>query len=297
MSLLEYFKKLNIDMQLIRPDIKTLTQVYTSHLYNIPYNNCALYIAGKQATQNRISNKITEDDLFERLIRQKRGGYCYETSELLYHALKYIGFTVARISAYVLLCPAIDEIEQIQKRKEPSTHNLLIVYIDDTIWLLDPGFATGSLHCPLQVIIGENIIEVSQKNLCFRLTKLPKENYFSGEYRLDFRRCYQTEWLSLYQFEFVCIDYTTTEELNHKLYHYPQHIPIRDGFFLCFGISENNIGHEIKSNESGQLIYSKYLADRVEKEIISWKDLPLLQQTLFSINPYPKLMEMCTEMD
>ena len=71
------------------------------------------------------------------LSRIKYGGHCYQQSELLFSALSAVGFTVTRIASWVLMGSEYQE-------GAPHNHNILLVTLGDSLYLLDPGLASAS---------------------------------------------------------------------------------------------------------------------------------------------------------
>jgi len=73
-----------------------------------------------------------------KLVRGRRGGYCFEQNTLFAAALERIGFRVTRLAARVRLRAS---------RLTPRTHMLLHVEADGASWLADVGFGgTGPLY-------------------------------------------------------------------------------------------------------------------------------------------------------
>jgi N-hydroxyarylamine O-acetyltransferase len=87
---------------------------------------------------------LRSSDLFQKIVTEKRGGYCYELNSLFSYLLTDIGFTCRMISASVyttdkLWGPAFD-------------HLSLIVHCDGKDWLVDAGF--GDLFVkPLELTV------------------------------------------------------------------------------------------------------------------------------------------------
>jgi N-hydroxyarylamine O-acetyltransferase len=133
--------------------------------------------------------------LQRKLVQQRRGGYCYEHNLLLKHALERIGFRVAGLAARVLMNHPQDAIR-------PRTHMLLLIDIEDELWIADVGFGGMTLTAPLRLV--EHVPQATPHEP-FRLTR------FAGDYVLqaEVRR----EWRTLYRFDLqeqVLPDYELT---------------------------------------------------------------------------------------
>jgi N-hydroxyarylamine O-acetyltransferase len=142
--------------------------------------------------------------LQQKLVVQRRGGYCYEHNLLLKHALECIGFRVAGLAARVLMNQPEDAIR-------PRTHMLLQVDIEDEIWIADVGFGGMTLTAPLRLV--ENVPQATPHEP-FRLTRL------GGDYALQAE--VHSEWRTLYRFDLqeqVLPDY---ELASWYLSHHPE---------------------------------------------------------------------------
>jgi N-hydroxyarylamine O-acetyltransferase len=133
--------------------------------------------------------------LQQKLVQQRRGGYCYEHNLLLKHALERIGFRVAGLGARVLMNLPEDTIR-------PRTHMLLQIDVEDELWIADVGFGGMTLTAPLRLV--EHVPQATPHEP-FRLTRL------SGDYVLQAE--VHGEWRTLYRFDLqeqVLPDYELT---------------------------------------------------------------------------------------
>jgi len=82
--------------------------------------------------------------LLDKLVRQRRGGYCYEHNLLLGAALRGLGFTVDNLAARVHwnIAPEVTR---------PRTHMLLTVNVAAQRYLVDAGFGGLTLTAPLRM--------------------------------------------------------------------------------------------------------------------------------------------------
>jgi N-hydroxyarylamine O-acetyltransferase len=121
--------------------------------------------------------------LQQKMVQQRRGGYCYEHNLLLKHALERIGFRVVGLAARVLWNHPEDAIR-------PRTHMLLQVDIEDELWIADVGFGGLTLTAPLRLV--EHTPQ-STPHEPFRVTRL------SGDYAVQAE--VRGEWRTLYRFD------------------------------------------------------------------------------------------------
>lgn len=111
-------------------DFETLKNLHKGHLYSIPFENLDIH-RGKRIFLdiNYIENKV---------INQKRGGFCYELNGLFYELLKQIGYDVKMVSASVF--------DDEEKPGAEFDHMVLIVKIDGEEYLVDVGFGDNFIE-------------------------------------------------------------------------------------------------------------------------------------------------------
>lgn len=119
------------------PSLDLLNKITFAHVQNIPFENLDILL-GK-------SIDISLDSIFEKLIIQRRGGYCFEQNGLLLYVLKKLEFEVSPISARVRLDKSRDY-------TPPRTHVFLRVELNGLSWLTDVGVGGVSLTSAIQLI-------------------------------------------------------------------------------------------------------------------------------------------------
>jgi len=92
MNVTDYLKRIEYTKP-VKPDAQTLRGLQIAHMQNIPFEN--LDIGLKRFI------KIDEYSIWEKLIVNKRGGFCYELNGLFAWLLKQIGFDVSYLNARV----------------------------------------------------------------------------------------------------------------------------------------------------------------------------------------------------
>ncbi|RDI49742.1 arylamine N-acetyltransferase family protein [Nocardia mexicana] len=119
-----------------RPTLETLRQLQYAHTTSIPFENLEI-ILGR-------SIPLDLETLQDKMIRRRRGGYCYENVGLFAAALERLGFGVTGLSGRIEMgAPS---------GLRPATHALARVTTadDDRVWLCDVGFGAGPLE-PLEL--------------------------------------------------------------------------------------------------------------------------------------------------
>ena len=118
------------------PTLEVLNAITAAHVHTIPFENLDI-LSGKDIN-------IDIDSVYEKLVRRRRGGYCFEQNGLLLHVLRHVGFAVTPISARVRIERARDFIP-------PRTHVFLRVEISGNSYLTDAGIGGVSLTSAIQL--------------------------------------------------------------------------------------------------------------------------------------------------
>jgi N-hydroxyarylamine O-acetyltransferase len=141
--------------------------------------------------------------LQEKLVRSRRGGYCFEHNLLFMHAVQALGFEVAPLAARVLWDHPDDAFT-------PLTHMLLRVEADGRQWLADVGFGILTLTAPLLLDPGK---EQQTPHEPFRLVGADPDlrvQAFAGGV-----------WRTLYRFDLAPQHETDRAAMNHYLSTHP----------------------------------------------------------------------------
>lgn len=136
---------MNIDLLLKRigvqslpdPPLERLQKLHDAMTKTIPFENLAV-MEGK-----RIS--LEPSAVFEKVVEQGRGGYCYELNSLFADLLERLGYKVERLLGRVWGSGAA---------APPLTHMALRVFVDNEPYLCDVGFGAGTLRQPLPWVTG-----------------------------------------------------------------------------------------------------------------------------------------------
>lgn len=126
-------------------DLPALCKLQWAHITHIPYENLDI-LAG-------IPLSLNTQDLFQKIVAGKRGGYCFELQGLYGELLKSSGFPVAQYSARFMDEPGI-----VQMRR----HRVLVVQIGGIRYLTDVGIRSESPRVPLKLVYDE----VQTDNIC-----------------------------------------------------------------------------------------------------------------------------------
>lgn len=176
-------------------NLRFLKLIQQSHLYTIPFENLDIHYG--------TPIKLDVLRIYEKIISQRRGGFCYEINGLLHQLLIQIGFEAELIAARVF-----------QKADQYSPlydHLAILVQLEDQQYLVDAGFGKFTL-LPLPIIFKENIIDPlgtfkmeEYKNEFIKVSSLKNDNW-TPEY------IFSTEPRELLEFAERCHFHQTNEQ-------------------------------------------------------------------------------------
>jgi N-hydroxyarylamine O-acetyltransferase len=116
--------------------LQTLAAVQLRHAQAIPFENLDPFL--------RWPVRLDAESLHQKLVRDKRGGYCFEHNLLLSHALTAMGFHVTGLAARVMWNAPENVVTA-------RSHMLLLVDIDDAAYVVDVGFGVLTPTGPLRL--------------------------------------------------------------------------------------------------------------------------------------------------
>jgi N-hydroxyarylamine O-acetyltransferase len=154
--------------------LETLRAVHLRHTESIAFENLNPLL--------RWPVRLDLPSLEQKIVREGRGGYCFEQNLLFGHALQALGFRVIGLGARVLWNMPEDVIT-------PRSHMLLRVDVDGTRYVADAGFGVLTLTGPLRL---EPDIEQMTPHEPFRLVRMGDEFLMQADML--------GEWKSLYRF-------------------------------------------------------------------------------------------------
>lgn len=156
------------------PTLATLAAIHARHAEAIAFENLNPLMGWPV--------RLDVESLQQKMVRDGRGGYCFEQNLLFKHALDALGFRVTGLAARVLWGAPEDTVTA-------RSHMVLRVDLEEQLYIVDVGFGGVTLTGPLRL---EADIEQSTPHEPFRLLKLNDE--FIEQVKL------RGDWMSLYRF-------------------------------------------------------------------------------------------------
>ncbi len=177
MDIHAYLKRLEFDGP-APATLATLRSLHYAHLLTVPFEN--LDIPERPIV-------LDEERFFDKIVRRRRGGFCYELNGLFGAMLRELGLPVTLLSGRVPKAKGPTEMMEFD-------HLALRVDLDEP-WLVDVGFGESFIEpVPLRPDA-----EVVQRGMTFRL-----ESGSDGRWRLLSKRSQNGNgWKALYDFTLV----------------------------------------------------------------------------------------------
>ena len=210
-------------------DQETLRQLQLAHLLAVPFENLSIH-AGEP---------IVLDDaaLFDKLVRRRRGGFCYELNGLFAALLRTLGFEVDMLSAGVandqgVFSPDFD-------------HMTLLVTLDER-WLVDVGFGDSFVE-PLLFEPGREDVQrgasyrIVPDEKRFVLEKAAPGDQWKAEYRFALTPYQFSDYLARCEYLQTSPDSHFTQNRICSLLTDNGRISVSDTRFI---VSENGVRRE-----------------------------------------------------
>lgn len=198
----------SLDAYLKRIDFQGAPEATMAHvaalmrqqLYHVPFENLDVQ-AGKIVS-------IVPEDMVEKLINQRRGGYCYEVNGIFSLALTAVGVPYHWVAARPMFYPV----------RRPKTHMAVVVTLAGRQWLCDLGFGSYGITEPLA--LDAINVEVKQGHDTFKLSKL--EN---GDFLLQ--ALVEGAWTNQFAFDLAPQEWVDFEPMNFMNSRHPDAVFVK----------------------------------------------------------------------
>jgi N-hydroxyarylamine O-acetyltransferase len=172
MNTAAYLERLNYHGP-VTPTAGTLRQLQVAHLMSVPFENLSID-AGEPIV-------LDDEALFDKIVRRRRGGFCYELNGLFAWLLRSLGFRVTMLAAEVM-----------NDRGEygpPFDHMALLVALAEP-WLVDVGFGDSYVE-PLKLephteqVQGLRSFRLDPEQARFVVMRQDGDGPWKAQYRFD----------------------------------------------------------------------------------------------------------------
>ncbi|GIO29245.1 MULTISPECIES: arylamine N-acetyltransferase family protein [Paenibacillus] len=158
----------------VEPTAAVLARLQECHIYHVPYENLDII--------NGIPLSLSLENLFDKIVARRRGGYCFELNALFSWLLEELGFRVTHYFARFWR----DEPEPPPMRR----HHILKVEAEGRSYLCDVG--VGGI-VPVRSLVLEEGVEQKIGTESYRLERDPFFGWMLCEWK-------HGEWCRLYSF-------------------------------------------------------------------------------------------------
>ena len=148
----KYFERIGLTYNENEPlDSELLKKLQYAHVTSVPYETTQIV--------DRVPLSLETDDLYKKIVTERRGGYCFELNGLFGELLRALGFEVHEYSARFL-----------RGEKEPPKprHRVLAVTTNEGRFLCDVGVGSKAPRHPLLMEVG---VEQNQFGEAYRFEK------------------------------------------------------------------------------------------------------------------------------
>jgi N-hydroxyarylamine O-acetyltransferase len=153
------------------PTEETLRKIHRAHVLTVPFENLDIFLGRTIILDN--------EKLFDKIVRQGRGGFCYELNGSFVALLRALGYEVDMLSARVYLDG---------KLRPEFDHMVLLVHLEER-WFADVGFGSLLLE-PLRM---DSTASQTQREYLYRIKQYGKGWKLSARKTGD-------RWKGIYRF-------------------------------------------------------------------------------------------------
>lgn len=125
----------------IRPTCAALAGLLRAHMEKIPFENLDVLL-GRPI-------RLDLESVQQKLVKERRGGYCFEHVTLFAGVLRQLGFKVATHTARVVLMSPRDA--------SPRAHMFAVVTLPEGTFVADPGFGGLAPRLPVPLEEGQRV--------------------------------------------------------------------------------------------------------------------------------------------
>ncbi|KAJ7311866.1 hypothetical protein JRQ81_006181 [Phrynocephalus forsythii] len=173
MNVAEYFTRTGYKGSLKTLDLETLTAIFEHHIHAVPFENLSIH-CGETITMDL-------EDIYTKIVKKKRGGWCLENNQLLAWVLKTVGYDTTLLGAQVFF----------PRKNAYGTemdHLIVQVVIDGTPYIVDAGFGCSyQMWKPMELVSGKDqpqipgVFRFTEANGIWYFEKMRRKQYVLNE--------------------------------------------------------------------------------------------------------------------
>lgn len=231
-----------------KADIDTVARMMRRQLFSVPFENLDVQ-AGKIVS-------LVPEEIVEKIVGRKRGGYCYEVNGLFAMALASLGITYQFVAARPMFYPA----------RRPRTHMALVLTLGGERWLCDLGFGSYGIRAPMS--LSKLDVEVAQDDDIFKLS-LGEDGFYLLQAKVD------GQWTNQYAFDLSPQEWVDFVPANYLNSTHPDAIFVR----MTVAVVMTEAGRKILGGDSFKIVSH----GRTEKRTVTASELPELLAREFGL--------------
>ena len=158
MDVKKYLERIGIDY-IPEPTAENLALIQKAHLQNVPYETCDISL-------RNIVPSMDLEDIYQKIVEQKRGGYCFELNGALAWLLKNLGYNVKESFGRW----HFSETAPIPSRR----HRVIQAYFENETYIVDAGVGRSTALTPLLLRFD---VEQERNGMIFRVKADPVLGY------------------------------------------------------------------------------------------------------------------------
>ncbi|XP_028595969.2 arylamine N-acetyltransferase, pineal gland isozyme NAT-10-like [Podarcis muralis] len=173
MNIEEYFTRISYKGSPEKLDFGTLAAIFQHHIRAVPFENLSIH-CGETIT-------LDLDHVYNKIVKEKRGGWCMENNQLLSWVLKKLGYNTTILGAYVYN-------PQQNTYATQMTHLIIKVVIDERAYIVDAGFGVSyQMWQPLELVSGKDqpqmpgIFRFTEDNGIWYYEKIRRKQYIPSQ--------------------------------------------------------------------------------------------------------------------
>lgn len=136
----------------IKNDGETLGRLMRAHMQSVPFENLEVYYDKREP-------QLSTEALFDKIVSNRRGGYCFELNGLFSRLLSSLGFSVSLFAARVVKGGFLS----------PPSHEVLCVEAEGKRFFCDVGFGGPVPSSPIELTYGKKLR--CAEGRCYRFEK------------------------------------------------------------------------------------------------------------------------------
>nr|CAB3264205.1 arylamine N-acetyltransferase, pineal gland isozyme NAT-3 [Phallusia mammillata] len=154
MNVAEYLQHIGIEDKVLPPTLETLNRLQVAHLSKVPFENLDMF--GGERRQIDLIN------VYNKIVKENRGGICCELNGLYCWLLRQLGFDVEAIEGRPYIVDQDDFFG-------PMSHILMLVNLDGKTYTTDVAY--GKHSCLRPLLLEEKLVQ-EQENGIYRFRRI-----------------------------------------------------------------------------------------------------------------------------